>query len=470
MTSSTTPQSAAPAEEKLDFKRILPIFIIVLVDLLGLTIIIPLLPLYAAAFGADPFTIGLLGAAYPLMQLLGAPLLGGLSDRFGRKPVLVVSQIGTFIGFILLGLANALPLLFLSRLIDGISGANIVAAQAAMTDSTTERTRAQGLGLIGAAFGLGFTLGPALAGIALALSGNDYRVPALLAAGFSLLSIILTITWFKETLPVEKRGQTTRVTGGNLAGKITRALTNPAIGILLILMFTQQLVFGGFENLLPLFTLSRLGLNGAGNAVIFVFVGIILVLVQGKYIGPWSRRFGERKLIYAGLGLLAAGLTLTAITPPQTAPWYSREQVLLELQSSGGSTLATESSLTPAELEVPLPADGNNGWLGLAWIMVAMIPASIGGGVLSPSINSLITRRVAGEDVGGTLGVSSALVSGANAITPIIGGAIFQLLGSTAPFLLGGVVLAALMLLAMQKVTPGREETAPAGSPMPAGH
>lgn len=441
------------ASDKLDFKRILPIFVIVLVDLLGLTIIIPLLPLYAAAFRADPFTIGLLGTAYPFMQLIGSPILGGLSDRYGRKPVLLVSQIGTFIGFLLLGFAGNLSLLFLSRIIDGISGANIVVAQAAMTDSTTERTRAQGLGLIGAAFGLGFTIGPAIAGISLWLSNNDYRVPAFVAAAFSLLSVILTTIWFKETLPVEKRGQSTEKRG-NILNRITTAVANPAIGILLILMFMQQLVFGGFENLLPLFTLSRLGLNGSGNALIFVFVGVILVIVQGKYIGPWSRKYGERKLIYVGLGLLALGLILTAVTPTQPAPWYSKEEILAEMQ--------VDPTTTSTELEIPLPEDGNNGWVGLAWILVAMIPASIGGGMLSPAINSLITRRVGGKDVGGTLGVSSALVSAANTVTPLVGGAIFQFLGSTAPFLLGGLALLLLLLIATRKLVPGAEETTPA--------
>ncbi|MFN2222632.1 MAG: MFS transporter, partial [Candidatus Promineifilaceae bacterium] len=147
-------QTGAPKpEDKLDFKRILPIFIIVLVDLLGLTIIIPLLPLYATTFGASPLVVGLLGAAYPIMQFLGAPLLGRLSDRYGRKPVLVVSQIGTLIGFLVLGFAGTLWMLFISRIIDGISGANIATAQAAISDSTNEKTRTQGLGLIGAAYG-----------------------------------------------------------------------------------------------------------------------------------------------------------------------------------------------------------------------------------------------------------------------------------------------------------------------------
>lgn len=432
---------AAPAGDKLDFKRVLPIFIIVLVDLLGLTIIIPLLPLYAASFGADPVTIGLLGSAYPIMQLLAAPVLGGLSDRFGRKPVLVISQIGTFIGFLILGFAGTLNMVFLSRLIDGISGGNIVTAQAAMTDSTTERTRTQGLGLIGAAFGLGFTLGPAIAGIALAVSGNDYRVPAFIAAGFSLLSILLTIFWFKETLPAEKRGQKKEKKGSYL-GNITRSLANPAVSILLIVMFLQQLVFNGYENLFALFSLSRLGLNAAGNALVFVFVGIVLVFVQGKYIGPLSRKYGERKLIFWGLGLLSVGLILTALTPAVTVPWYSSAELTAEL-TAGTSTI-----------QVPLPAGDASGWMGLIWILIASTPTAIGAGLLSPSINSLITRRVPASEIGVSLGASSSLVSLANAVTPIIGGILFQMLGTTAPFLIGGVLLFGVLGLAASRIKP----------------
>src|SRR5512143_2856067 len=186
-------------EEKLDFKRLLPVLVIVLVDLLGLSIIIPLLALYAARFGANAFVIGLLGATYPLMHFMGAPVLGRLSDRFGRKPVLLISQVGTLAGFVLLGFSNMLWLLFLSRIIDGLSGANISTAQAAIADSTNEKNRTQGLGLIGAAFGVGFILGPIIAYIVLAASGGDYRAVALTAAVFSLASILMTSFWFQET-------------------------------------------------------------------------------------------------------------------------------------------------------------------------------------------------------------------------------------------------------------------------------
>jgi len=446
--------SAAPGGEKLDFKRVLPIFVIVLIDLLGLTIIIPLMPLYATSFGANAFTIGLLGAAYPLMQFIGAPLLGRLSDRFGRKPVLIISQMGTLLGFLVLGLANSLFLLFVARILDGLSGANIATAQAAMTDSTTEKTRTQGLGLIGAAFGLGFIIGPVIAFVALLLSNNNYHVPAYVAAGFSALSIALTWVWLPETLPAEKRGTGSNRPGLDL-GAMLRAVSHPQIGLLLVLIFAQQIAFGGFEQLLSLFTLSRLGLNGSGNAVIFVFVGVILVAVQGGLVGQWSRRWGDRRLVYAGLALLALGLTATGLTPRQPVPWYSEAAMTEELAASGDEAAVT------GELPVTLPPDDNLGWGGLVWILVAMIPASIGGGILQPSINSLITKRVLGTEIGGMLGLSTAFLSLANALAPLLAGAAFQGIGAWAPFVLGGVLMAVLLVAALRGLKAGREEQAP---------
>ena len=224
-----TAASDKPEDERLDMSKLMPVFVIVLVDLLGLTIIIPLLPLYAASFGANAFVIGLLGATYPIMQMIAAPVLGRLSDRYGRKPVLVVSQIGTFIGFILMGLANALPLLFIARTIDGLSGANISTAQAVITDNTNEKTRTSGLALIGAAFGLGFTIGPVIAFITLGMSGNNYQVPAFVAAFFSLLSLLLTVFWLKESLPAEQRGKAHHETAFSI-NRFTTALKHPTIG------------------------------------------------------------------------------------------------------------------------------------------------------------------------------------------------------------------------------------------------
>lgn len=451
----TTQHAPRPmSDEKLDFRKILPIFIIVLVDLLGLTIIIPLLALYATSFGASPLVIGLLGAAYPMMQFIGAPLLGRLSDRYGRKPVLVISQIGTLIGFLILGVANALPLLFLSRIIDGLSGANIATAQAAISDSTTEKTRTQGLGLVGAAFGLGFIIGPVIAFISLAISDNNYHIPAFVAAAFSLISILLTAFWFEETLPAAQRGQATHKRAFSFGSMVT-AIRHPAVGILLILMFAQQLAFGGFEQLLSLFTLNRLGLNASGNAVVFVFVGIIVVAVQGGLIGKWSRRYGDRRLIYGGLALLAVGLLFIGITPHQPVPWYNEEALTAEL--SGEQVLAGETPPTQ-NIAVSLPDESNSSWLGLVWVLAAMVPTAIGGGILHPAINSLITKRVDSSEVGGMLGISAAFFSAANALGPVFGGAIFNQWGSTAPFLAWAILMGWLFGLSLRLVQRGREE------------
>lgn len=444
-------REAAPSREarddKLDVKRILPIFLIVFTNLMGLTIILPLLNPYAIRFGASPLTIGLLAATYPFFQFIGAPVLGRLSDRYGRRPVLIISQVGTLIGFLLLAAANSLWLLFLARAIDGISGANTSTAQAAISDVTTEKTRTQGLGLIGAAFGLGFVLGPAIAGVGLVLSNNNYAVPALTAAAFSLVSILLTVFLFDETLPAEKRGTTGRPPLS--FGAMADALRHPVVGLLIFLIFAQQLAFGGFEQLLSLFTFGRLGLNALGNTVVFIYIGVIIVAVQGYFIGRWSRRFGDRRLVYAGLALLAVGLSAMAFTPRQPPPWYSETAVREEMSTPDGQMVEG-----PAIISAPVdpPPDGDNGWLGLLWLLAAMVPIAIGGGMLQPTINSLITQGVSPKEVGGMLGISAAFLSLANVFAPLLGGALFQSVGATVMLLVWGLMMGSLFFLARRNL------------------
>ena len=436
MTETTPPTKT----DKLDFKLVAPVLVIVLIDLLGLTIIIPLLPLYATSFGANAFTIGLLGAAYPLMQFLGAPWLGRLSDKYGRRPVLIVSQIGTLAGFLILGFANSLPLIFLSRMVDGLSGANIAVAQAVITDRTTEKTRTQGLGLIGAAFGIGFIIGPIIAFVVLAASRNNYALVAFVAAAFSFGSILLTSLWLEESLPLEKRGKSSSLPQMGLAS-LGQALRRPHVGFLLILIFFQQFAFGGFEQMLALFTLERMGMNASSNAALFAFAGIMIVVVQGVLVGRWSRRFGDRWLVMMGLTVCGLGMVLAAVTPRVPVPWYDKAEITAELNND-----------PTRAIQIDLPEDDNNGWLGLSWMMLALIPAAVGGGVLHPAINSLLTRQVAAEEAGEILGMSAAFFSAANAITPIVLGAVFQFISSTGPFLISGIILWLLYLLARTRI------------------
>lgn len=431
--------------EKLDFKRILPVLVIVLVDLMGLSIIIPLLPLYAARFGSSPLIIGILQATYPMMQFLGAPILGRLSDRFGRKPILVISQIGTLAGFILLGFANSLWLLFISRIIDGLSGANISTAQAAIADSTNEKTRTQGLGLVGAAFGVGFVLGPIIAFIVLAATGQNYQAVAFTAALFSLTSILLTSFWFRETLVEGVDPAISRKRPFSF-GAIKEALGRPAIGFLLIIMFFYQIAFGGYEQLFSLFTLTRLGMDARDTSGLFVLAGLFIIVVQGGLIGRWSKQKGDRWLVLMGLFTLAIGLIGTGLTPAVPIHWYDKAKVLESMAGQGQFKVAISS------INIQLPDESARGWLGIIWLLIASFPAAIGGGILHPAVNSLITKSSDKSEVGGMLGVSTSVYSLANAIAPLFYGTLFQWFGGPVPFVTGGLILAILWFFAPKVV------------------
>ena len=296
---------------------------------------------------------------------------------------------------------------------------------------------------------------------ALELTGNNYHAPAFIAAGFSALSIALSWFWLHET---HQPGAAPTGKGRSpfSFAAMFKALTLPQVGLLLVLLFAQQIAFGGFEQLLSLFTLSRLGMDATDNSLVFVFVGVIVVAVQGGLLGRWSRRWGDRKLIYAGLAALALGLALTALTPHAPVPWYSQARVQTELHSQQMVTGAAPAS---GQLPIAIPADTDRGWGGLAWLLVAMIPASIGGGILQPSINSLITKRVKADERGGILGVSTAFLSAANALAPLIGGAIFQMVGPSAPFWLWAAIMGVLLLVTLSTIKPGSE---PRPAPMTA--
>lgn len=437
-------------KERLDFKKLLPILFIVFVDLMGLTIIIPILPYYTLSFNAPPVMIGLVSASYPLMQLIGGPILSSLSDRYGRKPVLAIAQFGTFLSLLTLGFANALWMIILARLLDGITGANLPTVQAAISDQTTPRTRSQGLGLIGAAFGIGFILGPVISGIALSLTDSNYGAPAFVASGFALLSVILTTFVFKETLPPEKRGVSDgRRPRGFSLQKLIDGVNNPILGALFILIFFQQLVFFAFQVMFAPFSLNRLGLNSVGNTIVFVFVGIISVVVQGGLIGRLTEHFGERKLLIYGLSILAVGLVAFGLTQQEPVPWYRKADIVTELQQ--GDPNATIDVSDQLDL---LPSEYDKGYSSLIYALLAIVPIVVGSSVLQPSVNSLITQRVPTTEVGGALGISAAFISLANILGPLWGGAAFDYISPRAPFLIGGIATAVLVPFAIRKIKP----------------
>jgi DHA1 family tetracycline resistance protein-like MFS transporter len=437
------------------FDRVAPVFFLILVDVLGLTVILPLLHLYAARFNATPLEIGLVVAAFPLAQLIGVPMMGALSDRFGRKPLLLISQVTTCFGFILLGLSNTLWLVALSRIIDGLFGANLATAQAALTDISDNDNRARALGLTGAAFGIGFVLGPLISALSLAFTDN-LAVPAFIAAGYSALSIILTLFLFKETLAPENRTDTVKSAVNPV--RSIKMLRDSRVRLLLVMMFAQQLIFFGFESLLGVFTLSRLGMLGEGNSYVFLFTGVILVMVQGHFIGKWSKKYGEARIVQGALTLLAVGLIWLAFTPQQ--PFYNyikarAERSLLEQQDTGEVTLA-----------IDLPENDQRGPWGVPWLLIGIVPLSIGAGLIRPGINTLLTQSVTETEYGVILGVSAAFVSAANATAPIIGGWIFGAVSSTAPFLWGGILMAILAGISFRSVTDHRLQTVPAETPV----
>lgn len=390
--------------------RLINIFIVVFVDLLGFSLILPLLPYYAEKFGATPAVIGLLTASYAAASLVGAPLMGRLSDRFGRRLILLLSVAGTFGGFMLLAFAEpighglaglaastaingfVLGVLFLSRSVDGLTGGNITVAQAYISDITDEKNRAKGLGLIGAAFGLGFIIGPAVGGL---LSKFGYSVPALAAAGLSFLNLISIFFFLPESLTDERRQAAAAQKRPPFTLRaLGVALNRPKVGPLLHVRFIFGLAFSMFQSIFSLYAAYKLQLSAQTTGYVLAYVGVLSVLVQGVGVGLITKRFRENAIIITSMWLMVFGLAGWALTP------------------------------------------------NLPVLLVVMLPLSAGGGMLNTVINSAISKSVTRAEIGGTLGISSSLESVSRVIAPSAGGYLLQNLGAWAP----GVVSAGLML------------------------
>jgi Arabinose efflux permease len=368
------------------------LFLVAFLDLLSFSLILPLLPYFAERFGATPFLVGALTAAYAVGQVIGAPVIGRLSDRYGRKPLLVLSVAGSALSFVILGLARSLPLIFAARLIGGLFGGNITVVQAYIADVTEEADRAKRFGLIGAAFGLGFIFGPPAGGL---LSGSGYSVPALSAAGLELLTLILIAALLPESLTPERKAELRTSPRARFSPKLLmEAVMDPRIGKFLHLRIFTALAFLIFQTNYALFVQQRLGYDARATGLSLAFVGILVASFQGGLIGPLVHRFDEHRLFAAGAVLSALGLAAWAFTP------------------------------------------------STAWLLISLVPMSLGQGLVTTLNRSLVTKAVDREEIGGTLGLMSSLESGINILAPLIGGVAIGSIGTWAP----GLIAALLML------------------------
>lgn len=392
------------------------VFLTVFLDLVGFGIVLPLLPRFAAIHHASETQIGLLMATYSLMQFFFAPVWGRLSDRIGRRPVLLLSIAGSVISYLLFAFATGLPVLFLSRAVAGVMAANLSTAQAYVADVTAPEDRARGMGMVGAAFGLGFVFGPALAGVlghwATGAGQDPQLVIGLAAAGFSFFDLLLAGARLRESLTRERRAQAAAVPGSRVE-RMAAALRHPAIGFPVLVFFLSTVAWSQLEPTLARLGQQKFDFDAGRTGYMFAYLGLIVALVQGGFAGRMARKSGEARMILIGTVLLAVGLAL-------------------------------------------LPAMASPGGLYAALAMLG-----VGQAVNSPGLQSLISRSAAAEEQGSTLGVTQGFSSLARAIGPAIGGALYGV-NRAYPFWFGAALMVLGVLLAGRIAAARRME---AGAP-----
>jgi len=370
----------------LSLSPLIIVFVTVFIDLLGFGIIIPLLPFYAETFGATAFTVGLLATSFSLMQFIFAPIWGRLSDRVGRRPIILLGLLGSCLSYFGFGMASTLTSLFAARIFAGIAGANIPTAQAVVADLTTPENRAKGMGMVGAAFGLGFIFGPAIGGF---LSRYGYSVPAFFASGLSLVNFVAAWFLLPETLKPEHRA-IERV--GRLDA-LRSALARPHLPLLLVIGFLVVAAFSGYESTFALFSERVYGFHASSIGYVFAFVGIVLVIVQGFLVGKVVKKIGEHHIVPASLAIVAIGLLM-------------------------------------------IPATRS-----VAALLVANGVMAVGMGFNNPSLMSLISRYSSAEDQGGVMGLTQSLNSLARIVGPLWGGFAFDHLGIGMPYITSAAVM-----------------------------
>lgn len=370
-----TANEAGQEKKKFFTTPLIIIFVTIFIDLIGFGMVIPILPFYASTeqFRATPLEIGFLFSIYSWMQFFFSPILGRLSDKYGRRPILFFSILGSAVGYFVIGFAGSLALVFLGRIIGGITGGNISTAQAYIADVTSRENRAKGMGLFGAAFGLGFILGPALAGI---LSKYGIHVPFYCAAALSLANAIALYFILPESLKPELRnnGETRK---GKIA-EIIESLGNPRIRMIAVLYFLLITAFSIMTYAFVLFTDFRFGYNAEQNGYLFAYVGLIAIVMQGGIFGVVAKRSGEAPLATLGCLLLTASL----FAMPFTGPAFG----------------------------------------GLAGLLTVSAVLAIGNAFASPALASLASKNAGEHEQGRVMGLMQSGASLARAIGPTVGG------------------------------------------------
>lgn len=369
---------------------LLPIFLVVLVDILGLTLIMPLLPFYAEKYGATPFVVGTLISTYAACQLISGPILGRISDRVGRKRVLLVSQVGTCIGFVVLAEASTLWVVFVARVIDGVTAGNLSIAQAYVADVTEPKNRAKAFGIIGVAFGIGFLIGPAVSGY---LSHFGYHYPVYAAAGLSATSILVTFLMLPDGVakgadsseaddegPPPPAGRRLGLFEWNAYLEYFR---RPVLSPLLLQFFCFVFAFSMFTSGFALFAERRFTWDGVAFGprqvgYVFAYVGFLGIILQGGLIGRLVKRFGETKLVVAGFLSAAIGYAALGFV-------YS----------------------------IPM-------------LLAVATVASFGSGVLRPALTSLVTQAASRKEQGVVLGLTQSLSSVTLIVAPLIAGGLIE--------------------------------------------
>jgi len=393
-------------------RSLVVLFLTVFVSLIGFGIIIPLLPFYAQTFGASPTTIGLLFASFSVAQFIAAPVLGELSDRWGRRPILIFSLLGTVVSFALLAMAHSITMLFVARIVDGLSGGNITTARAYIADVTPVEDRAKRYGLIGAAFGLGFIFGPALGALFAHIS---YTAPIWAAAAVSAIAALLAFLWLPEPERHVSEGEVPpwwRALGD--------LMSRPGLRSILVVDLGYWFTFSVYQTTFALFGQRRFGWDAPHIGYVLATFAAFGVMVQVSVVGRVSRALGDRGTLVAGLGLAALGLACAALA--RTVPMF----------------------------------------------IAALAPAALGMGLASPTLLSLISTSVPRGEQGLAQGAAGALESLGRTAGPVFGNSMLQHFGEGSAYGAGAVVLLTTMAIAATTASATPSAASPPSPPAPA--